>query len=235
MGAVISFFSDETVKVHDNSKHKDVFHKPKFYKNLDGPVFTALDYNRIYATRHYSQIVWVSTIENGASFEESWKSTKPRLEKYFKGKNQRNYRLPRTCPVTMRKTISVNGKEEDFTVSMPISKYFTEDPPGPQHKDIFIRRDYKRIQYAGYFHKQYREENINHDIDILRNSLKSNNETFDDDHCYVVFYDTKHRNLSNIDYYEIWFEGSRQEQDYICLQNYDEDENEVEEVKKVLR
>ena len=116
MGVVVSYFNS-TENTDNNNNNRGCtaqrFNRPKFYKNLDGPIFTTLDYNRFYATRHYNKTVWISTIiersgagsqgaEQACSVENAWARAKPYLSKYFSGQNLPNYRLPRTCPMILK-------------------------------------------------------------------------------------------------------------------------------------
>ena len=237
MGVVVSYFSDTNVGQkmllpQDNNSVK--VNKPKLNKNLEGPNFTTLDYNKIYATRHYGRTVWASTIEtNVNSVEEAWKRARSRLNKYFNGKNQSGSKLPRTCPVTLRKpsgNSSSSSENTDVTISLPLPKAIAEDAPGPQHKQVYVCGEPKKIYYTGYFHKPFHEEDLHYNLTILRNKLRANDEDFRDDFYQVVFYDTQKTNMRKLEYFEIWFEGRREEDDYICLQNYEESEEDIDDM-----
>jgi len=235
MGVIVSYFSDSNVGQKQLLQQNcEKTNKPKLYKNLEGPIFTTLDYNKIYATRHYGRTVWASTIEtNISSVEEAWKRAKPRLNKYFNGKNQSAYQLSRTCPVTLRIPSGSAGSSKentDVTVSLPIPKKFAEDPPGPQHKQVFVCGEPKKIYYVGYFHKLFHEENLHYNVTLLRNRLTANEEKFNDEFYQFVFYDTQYTNMNKLEYFEIWFEGRREDDDYICIQNYDDNEEDFEDI-----
>lgn len=257
MGVIITHFKSEdnnrgqynkqqTIKTTTSSEHKQhKFSRPKLNKNPGGPKFATLDFNNFYATRHYAKTAWASTIEHKpTSIEHSWKNAKPRLQKYFSGRNACKNRIPLTCPLLIRvstatsataTTTTTTAEEnsndnantpEDVTLSLPLPKEHADNPPGPQDKAVFISEEYKRIYYTGFFHKQLREENIQYNIRNLKSKLVANEEKINGDVCYVAIYETQRKSFAQIDYYEIWFEGLREDRDYICVQNYEDEEEE---------
>lgn len=229
MGILFTYFSDES-----QSDNKVDTQKPKFYAGLEGPVFTTLDYNEFYATRHYEASLWVSTVISG-DFQASWKEGVKRLKKYCKGANQRKWILPRTCPIIIRKSLnetSINlaGNSEDkITVSMLISQYFVEDVPGPTNPNVFIEEAYKRINFTGYFFKPFNYTNLPDDVKDLERVMLENEESFEREHCFISFYNTYATKLSKIKYYEVWFHGKKLEHDYRCITNFNDSDEEQEE------
>lgn len=249
MGVIITHFKsedDNNNKTHYNpqqtittttatTEHKQhKFNRPKLNKNPGGPTFATLDFNHFYAIRHHAKTGWVSTMEKrSTSIENAWKCAKPRLHKYFSGRNACKNRIPQTCPMLLKvsatTTTAANhdtNTAEDITLSLPLPKQHADNPPGPQDKTVFISEEYKRIYYTGFFHKQLREENIQYNIRNLKSKLVANGEKINGDTCYVAIYETQRKSFAQIDYYEIWFEGLREDRDYICVQNYEDEENE---------
>ena len=242
MGVIVSHFTpddyDRNISVkqyqqQQSESQKQKFNRPKLNKHLGGPTFTTLDFNNSYATRHYAKTVWASTIEKKTTtVEQVWKCAKPRLQKYFDGRNVCKTRLPHTCPAFLKLSATTTNDfnehddtPEDVTLSLPLPKNFTENPPRPQDQKVFLIEEYRRIYYAGYFHKKLMEENIRHNIRTLKSKLIANGEKINGDVCYVAIYETKHKNFAQMDYYEIWFEGLREDQEYICVQNCDDDDD----------
>ena len=81
MGIIVTYFSDDAMK----NKVESDYIKPKIYGKLDGPIYVNLDYNKIYAIRHYEASLWVSTVVTG-NFDNAWKEGLPKLKEYVKGK-----------------------------------------------------------------------------------------------------------------------------------------------------
>lgn len=241
MGVIISIFADDDILIEADKPKKDTFNKPKFYKTLEGPVFTTLDYNKIYATRHYNATVWVSTIETiGKDIDQAWRRGKQRLLKYFRGNNQSKYAMHCTCPIVLKiqksETTTTTERGHDITLSMPLPHIFSEDPPAPKGAGVFINHGQKRIYYTGYFHKQWDRDHMEYDINILENTTKQNGDNYNNEFYYLAVYDIQQRKLK-MSYYEYWFEGSVLNTDFTCLQtlqdcddeNKDESKNHLQE------
>ena len=238
MGIIIAYFSDGPVL--NTNKVQDMFLKPKFYGRLEGPVFTALDYNRVYAIRHYETSLWVSTIVTG-DFENAWKEGVPKLRKYITGANQKKWLLPKTCPILMKKICHANKsmninvasaftETQKITVSMYISKYFFHEVPGPTDPDVFLQEEYKRIYFTGYVSQQFNQTNATKEKEEMEAAMLDNDEQFDDGGYFVAFYNMNAR-MKKQNYYEYWFYGKKLEESYKCLTNYiesgDEEQNET--------
>ena len=257
MGVVITHFKSEENNNNNNNNNNNSkysqqqsittteheqqkFNRPKLNKNPGGPTFATLDFNHVYATRHYAKTVWVSTIERCTSIERAWKCAKPRLHKYISGRNASKNKIPQTSPILLKiltattptgTTTAENRNAnipEDVTLSLPLPKQYADNPLGPQDKTLFISEEFKRIYYTGFFHKQLREENIQYNIRNLKSKLAANEEKINGDACYVAIYETQRKSFAQIDYYEIWFEGLHEDQDYICVQNYEDEEEKNE-------
>lgn len=240
MGVVVSFFSNENITIPQvaqrkanivNNSSNTTFNKPKFYKKLEGPVFTTLDYNKIYATRHYQATVWVSTIEKvDKDITQAWKRGKQRLLKYFQGSNKSKYAMINTCPILLkmqksRREQCEQNMGDDIMLSMPIPDFFSEDPPAPNRPDMFIHHGAKRIVYTGYFNKEWKQDNMYYDTNLLEIQMRHNGDNYNDEFHYLAIYDINSRNLK-VNYYEYWFEGNVLETDYTCLQNFMDSEEE---------
>ncbi|XP_065676414.1 heme-binding protein 2 [Hydra vulgaris] len=238
MGIIISYFSDDALK----NKVETDYIKPKIYGKLDGPVFINLDYNNIYATRHYDASLWVSTVVSG-NLNKAWNEGLPKLKEYINGKNQKKWVLPKPCIVTLKRTCSneLNAKlnlnssfteTNKTTVSMFISKHFSCEAPGPLDSTVFLQEEYKRIYYCGIFNGQnFAEENTDKYFQILHAKLMSNKETFDKHSFFIAFYNIKTKKIGKQKYFECWLYGERIESDFKCLKTYQEESNELEESK----
>lgn len=227
MGIVVSSSTPPTDPNAPADEGGKKYVRPKIYLGREGPVFSALDFNKHYATRHVKAALWVSTVVNG-TFEQAWEIGVPKLKKYLNGKNLNKCSLPSTCPVLIKKMTNADrggdllgsmGTKNDnkLIVSMLIAKKFMNDAPPPVDKDIFLQEEYKHVYCAGTFKKPFSLKNMDDDLEELMEYMDFKGENYEKWFYSLAVYETSCKQLERTKYFEIWFFCKRLEEDYTTI------------------
>ncbi len=221
MGVIISFFSDEEILAESKEKTEQKQKRRRFYKGKEGPEFVLLDYNKIYETRKYSRMLWVSVQEKDDSipFEKSVKISSQKLKMYLNGANSKKLRMGVTCPLICKSTmIDDSGK----IFSMVIPSDYSENPPAPISQDLFLEEQASKIVYVGVIKGAVIQKEWNCKMEGMIDALKYNNETFEEDSYRIALYNDNLKDKRG--YWEIWVNGVKTEQEYVCLRNDEEED-----------
>ena len=205
MGVVFSGIADEDEE-NDDWADPD-FKPPSFYNRIEGPQFTALDFNKQYIIRHYGPTLWASTVVRDCdSITEAWRTARGRLRTYFREGNQKQYRLPRTCPILCRPaTVEGNNKEFTFTFSQYIPRKYAKDPPAPKDNTVFLQEEWPRLYYI--LQRKFPIDDWKELKLELQQALCDKQEEFNEDLWNVVFYEAPGMFFSGTKLREIWFAG----------------------------
>ena len=175
----------------EDSEEEEMFRKPKYYRERDGPKFRVMNFTNDYEYCQYEHATWISARLERTDVNKGLSKGDKILGRYFNGKNGPEKFMELTCPLKMRMEFGENGDlgEGEFIVSLHLPYENINRPPAPSESGMFIQDMAEHFAYVSSFEGFATEEKWKEEIFNLKRVLDREGRRYDKDAVFVTRYE----------------------------------------------
>ena len=177
----------------EDDDQEEIFRKPRYYRERDGPKFRVLNFTTHYEYRQYQRSTWISARLEKSELNKALSKGEKIISRYFHGRNGPEKVMPLTCPlklwVEFGKEAYGDWGDGDVVASLHLPHENVNRPPAPIENGLFIQDMPEHFAYVSSFEGFATEQKWHDEVIKLRRILDGEGKKYGKQACFIARYE----------------------------------------------